>query len=358
VKKYHSIIIGGGLAGCFIGIELIQKGHKVLLINKESSNSSSNVAAGLFNPIMLKKFSKSWLAEILFPYLKNYYPNVEKYLNVRCFHEIGITKLFSSSFEQNNWMQASDNSKVEPFISLSPLELPPEIKQAHSHGYIPFAGWVDTAKFTQAFHQYLGNNYINASIDYKQITHTVENVSVQIDKHKYHAENIVFCEGIGVQQNPFFQDIKLTPTKGEVLTISSSLNLNTCIHKGGFIVPITKNTFKVGTTYDKSITKNTTTEGLTTLTEIATDLLDTVWENKKQLWGIRPNVYDRRPILGKHSKHPNMYIFNGLGSKGVSLGPYFANMLSKHILEGVQILPEVDYNRFALRAAKKLPTSN
>jgi glycine/D-amino acid oxidase-like deaminating enzyme len=42
-----------------------------------------------------------------------------------------------------------------------------------------------------------------------------------------------------------------------------------------------------------------------------------------------------------HPQHKNLGIFNGLGSKGISLAPYWANHLVEHILEKKPLDSEV-----------------
>jgi glycine/D-amino acid oxidase-like deaminating enzyme len=62
--------------------------------------------------------------------------------------------------------------------------------------------------------------------------------------------------------------------------------------------------------------------------------------------GIRPTTKDRRPILGKHELEHNMYIFNGLGSKGVLIAPHFSKIMADFILNNTVIDKEISTNRF------------
>jgi len=64
--------------------------------------------------------------------------------------------------------------------------------------------------------------------------------------------------------------------------------------------------------------------------------------------GIRPASSDRRPLIGVHPKHKSVMIFNGMGSKGVMLAPYFARQLIKFMEEGEKLDATVDINRFVL----------
>ena len=63
-------------------------------------------------------------------------------------------------------------------------------------------------------------------------------------------------------------------------------------------------------------------------------------------FGFRPTVKDRRPILGNHPKFSNLYVFNGLGARGILNGNYFSINLYHHLENGEEIHPEVDLKRF------------
>jgi glycine/D-amino acid oxidase-like deaminating enzyme len=65
-----------------------------------------------------------------------------------------------------------------------------------------------------------------------------------------------------------------------------------------------------------------------------------------QEWGIRPTTIDRRPIIGCHPLYKNLVIFNGLGTKGVSLAPYFSAQVAQWLEGKGEILKEVNIKRF------------
>jgi glycine/D-amino acid oxidase-like deaminating enzyme len=106
--------------------------------------------------------------------------------------------------------------------------------------------------------------------------------------------------------------------------------------------------YKVGATYhwtDKSETP--TAEGRAELMDKIGSVITCEFEVIGHLAGVRPTVKDRKPLLGVHPKHPNMYVFNGLGTRGVMLGPYMAKELLAHIEKGSPIAPENDIKRFS-----------
>ncbi len=65
-----------------------------------------------------------------------------------------------------------------------------------------------------------------------------------------------------------------------------------------------------------------------------------------QEWGLRPTTPDRRPILGQHPELKSAWVFNGMGTKGVSLAPYFADVLVRSLENGEPLNKEVDIERY------------
>ena len=61
---------------------------------------------------------------------------------------------------------------------------------------------------------------------------------------------------------------------------------------------------------------------------------------------IRPTVQDRRPLLGVHPKHKQLYVFNGLGTRGVLMGPLLADWLFQFMEYQKDLPSEVAIDRF------------
>ncbi len=62
--------------------------------------------------------------------------------------------------------------------------------------------------------------------------------------------------------------------------------------------------------------------------------------------GIRPTVKDRRPLVGIHSKHKQLVMLNGLGTRGVMIAPTMAKQLFKYLEDGEPLDSEIDIWRF------------
>lgn len=64
------------------------------------------------------------------------------------------------------------------------------------------------------------------------------------------------------------------------------------------------------------------------------------------LSSVRPTNLERRPFVGTHPIYNNIGIFNGMGTKGCSLSPYFADEFTQFLLYGKAINPLADVKRF------------
>jgi glycine oxidase len=109
----------------------------------------------------------------------------------------------------------------------------------------------------------------------------------------------------------------------------------------------------VGATYEtKNLSEEITNAGKIELEEKLKDILKLPFRVTSQDWGFRPTTPDRRPILGHLPDSKNVIIFNGLGTKGVSLAPYFSVQLCDWLLGFGEIQPEVNIRRFKSLSSK------
>ena len=73
LKKFDFIVVGQGLAGSAVALQLLKRNRKILVIDRLNPNSSSRVAAGLFNPVTGRNLVKTWMADELFSSLHAFY---------------------------------------------------------------------------------------------------------------------------------------------------------------------------------------------------------------------------------------------------------------------------------------------
>jgi glycine oxidase len=339
------LIIGSGLAGISFAETCVQNQKSIFVMNDASQNSTS-IAGGLYNPVVLKRFTKIWEAEAQLEISIPFYKRLEKKFNEKFLFEIPLLRKLNSIEEQNNWFTASDKPTLSNYLNTNLETLQNEfIANNYKFGKVNHTGFLDTKKLKDSYTNYLisENMYLEDTFDYSKLI--IEENHIQYKN--INAKQIVFAEGFGIHSNPYFNNLPLDGTKGELLIIKAeNLNLAEIINSSIWILPIGNDLYKVGATYnweDKTTTK--TEKGKNELLSNLKELISCEFEIIEHLAGIRPTVKDRRPLLGRHYNHENLYILNGMGTRGVLFAPYLSNKLFEFIENNTELDNEISINR-------------
>lgn len=340
------LIIGSGLAGISFA-EIALENKKRIVVIDDKSQKSSRIAGGLYNPVILKRFSEVWKAEEQLVILDYFYNQIETKLQTKFNFKLPILRKFFSIEEQNNWFSASDKPLLTPFLSTKLIHKKYNgIESPHDFGEVLHTGYVDTALLLDKYQEYLmmNNLLIEETFDYHKLIFNEDFVQYK----NFQARNIIFAEGYGMLTNPFFNDLPLDGTKGELFIIKApELDLDIIVNTSVFILPLGNGFFKVGATYNwKDKTDIPTDEGRTELLERIQEILNCDFEIFSHFAGVRPTVRDRRPLIGTHYEHKRLHLLNGLGTRGVMLGPAMAKDLFDYIENQKPLDPTIDIYRF------------
>lgn len=345
-KHVDYIIVGQGLAGSALAVQLITRNKKILVIDQPQKNRSSRVAAGLFNPITGKKMTKTWMADQLFPYLQNFYKKAEQLTDEMFFHPMPVYRPFLSVEEQNEWMAKSADSAFSGYLGKIFLASEiPDVKDPFGGLLLDRCGYVDTIQFMKAIRALIERNNLIITEDFDQ----QELIATQnsVEYKGFTASKIIFCQGTATAQNKWFDWVPVNALKGETLTLQSSKPPQQIINRGVYIVPSARNEIKIGSTYNYHDTEpQVTVKARKELEEKLNELTSFPYQVTGQDWGRRPTVPDRRPILGAHPEYHSLVIFNGLGTKGVSLAPYFSQILAGWLMGEIDLNKVIDVNRY------------
>ena len=340
------LIVGSGLAGISFAETALQHQKNILIIDNQSQNASL-IAGGLYNPVILKRFSEVWQAEQQLVVLDSFYQKLESKLQIKVDYKIPILRKFFSIEEQNNWFAASDNKMLAPFLSLDLVTTKYHgINSPFNYGQVLQTGYVDTKLLLNAYKKYLldHNLLLEETFDYHSIQFFDDGVQYKNTK----AKQIIFAEGFGLHANPFFNYLPLDGTKGELFIIKApNLNLEVIINTSVFILPLGNDLFKVGATYNwQDKTSDPSEEGRTELLARIFEILDCEFEIIAHFAGVRPTVRDRKPLVGTHPQFSRLHILNGLGTRGVMLGPSMAIALFELIEHQKPLDKVIDIKRY------------
>tara|TARA_B100000787_G_scaffold169695_1_gene161786 strand:+ start:27140 stop:28186 length:1047 start_codon:yes stop_codon:yes gene_type:complete len=344
--KVDYIIVGLGLAGLAFVEELI-KAKKSFIVFEDDSQTSSLVAGGVYNPVILKRFSPVWNAKEQLAIALPFYNKLEKKFTQKFDQKFSIKKAFKSIEDQNNWFSAFDKPTVAPFLdSKLDNKTYSGVLGNHHFGNVKEGGRIDTLKLVETYRNYLQKNkWIRfEKFNYDEMIFKSNSVIYQ----GFEVSKIIFCEGFGLKKNPYFNHLPLEEVKGEIITIHApELAIDFLLKSTLFVLPLGNYHYKVGATFNHhDKTSIPSIEGKDELIKKLKKVISVPYTIVGQTAGIRPAVKDRRPLVGVHPSHKQLIVLNGLGTRGVMIAPTVAKNLFNHIESGEELDPEIDIKRF------------
>lgn len=347
------LIVGSGLAGISFA-ETAYLHNKSFCVIDDFRFSSSKVAAGLYNPVILKRFSQVWKATEQLQYALPFYKKIEERLCVKFDFELPVYRKFASIEEQNNWFQAADKPKLSPFLSTAIVTKQFKgIAADYGYGEVLHTGYVNTTTLITNYNSFLSQQGLLQQEAFKYADLIFHEDYVEY--HSKYYRNVILADGFGLKENLYFNDLPLDGTKGELIVIKApGLNLDVILKSSVFILPMGNDLFKVGATYNwDDKTDIPTEEGKQELVANLKEIISCDFEVVDHFAGVRPTVNDRRPLVGTHPEQKNLHILNGLGTRGVMLGPWLAKELFEHIELGMPLDDQIDVKRFYKKRAAK-----
>jgi glycine/D-amino acid oxidase-like deaminating enzyme len=356
--RVDTILVGQGIAGSLLAWYLHRAGQKLAVFDQANDSSASLVAGGIVNPVAGQRLVKLELADEYLAEALDCFSKMENSYAANFITAIPFLRLFASTDEKQLYEMRAKEVSYAGFLTQA-REKYEELKIEESRFDSSYGSvlqlnthTVDTTKwlsgcrhFLQAQHLYMNETFHHDSLSLDQ----------GVTVGELQADRIVFCEGMAGGSNPWFDCVPYSFSKGELLTVRSSKPLTNCIvSKGMWLLPLAENHYKLGATYEweyetrepTNVNRQRLLEGMESLFN-KSYLNNATIEVVKHEAGVRPGVQDRMPVLGMAPDNSRLFIFNGLGSKGLLWGPYYARMLTEFITKGKPVAASVDVQRFA-----------
>jgi glycine/D-amino acid oxidase-like deaminating enzyme len=331
--KVDYLIIGQGIAGSVLAHTLLKRQQSVLVLDQPYPQSSSRVAAGICNPITGKRLLKTWLADEIFPFLREFYQDLEQELGFRFLFEKPVYRPYKSLEDQNEWAGRSSAEYWQNYLNLQPDNQTYKTLIDNDLG-----GWETRHSYHLTVEPFLNGyrDYLEKKSAFRETNFDYNDLYLEATQTIWQdviASKVVFCEGIKAQNNPFFNWLPFRPVKGEWLKIKTQVvDIQGIINQNVFVLPLNSQEFQVGATYNwTEINEEISEAGRAELIEKLNHFFKLKYEIIDQKAGIRPTTPDRRPLIGLHPEYRNLGIFNGFGTKGISLAPYFAQEFCNYL---------------------------
>ena len=378
-KQVDVLIIGQGICGTFLSLELERAGLSYLVIDELRPFSASRAAAGLINPVTGRRLVTTWMIDELLAFAQERYGQLATMLGASFLEKVHVTDFFPTAQMRLAFLRRLEEDD-------SYLRLPENEQNWDScfhyelgYGIISPCYLVDvqgllTASRKRMLKQGLlredrfesGELEVDAleeaalrdGVGVAALSARASEVGGPGGGVKYQdleARRIVFCDGIGSFAGPYFSRLPFAPNKGEVLIVdipglgdAGAGTERTIFKKGISMAPWQEGLYWVGSSYEWSFETMGPTESFRLKTEMALkEWVKLPFRVVDHIAAVRPATLERRPFVGFHPKYPAVGILNGMGTKGCSLAPYFARQMVDYLVKGSPIQPDADILRFA-----------
>ena len=343
------LIIGQGIAGSLLYYSLTKRGASCVLIDDAKPNSASRVAAGLINPVTGRRLVKSWMIDELIPAFENLYAEIEREFNIQCLYQTQLTWHLPATdiveaFEKRigtdtDFLQIANTSEERNLFNF-----PYKAGNISPCYIVNLQLLLDTIRATAA----QSGKLITDKFDHQELGLDIQGVRYK----DIVAKKIIFCEGSAATTNTWFANLPYSLNKGEALILSiEDLPRNKIYKFKQTLVPLPgkDKLWWYGSNYIWEFKDDRPTPSYKEASERElTNWLKLPFSIVDQKSAIRYATVERRPFIGIHPTHPSIGIFNGWGTKGCSLVPYFSEQFADHLLNPqIPIPKEVDVRRFS-----------
>ncbi|MCA8970274.1 MAG: FAD-dependent oxidoreductase [Planctomycetes bacterium] len=320
VRIFDHIVLGHGRAGLALEAELSRRGQDVVVVDAGDATASSRVAAGLITPITGQRFTR--LAEYaeLFEHARTFYDRLGTRLQLRPALRLLRDEDERERFEERRSKYAD---VLAPPDTANALAARHGITNRHGAFLMTKAARLDIRGLQGDRRTEIAERFVAADVDPAEVVATGEHVT--IPSLDLVARRLTFCDGARGRTNPWLNDRRFTPAKGEILTVRvRGPEIGFTLHADGlWLTPTSQpDEYLLGATFEPGCCDTLTTE--TARTRMTAALRS--WVRCEPLVldhvaSLRPIFHARHPEYGTLANAPRVGFVNGLGARGSLLAP-------------------------------------
>jgi glycine/D-amino acid oxidase-like deaminating enzyme len=324
-------IVGHGLAGCTLALTFWQNNIPFIIYGRSKAGEASMASSGLITPVTGRKYVKSWMIDELLAAAIDFYEWSEGLFGKKYFFPVEIVRFLSHPEALIAWEKRSQDPEYAAYISQKKTEALDQL--GRPYGIISGSYRLDTLGWLKAAWDHFRG---------LELLREEEFDPLQVKDFK----GIIYATGA----IPPIMSTGLIPNKGEALIVRMpDWKFHSVVKENVFFVPLEEdNIYWVGSYYDPWPSDPfPTSDGKHMLMKAIREVHEGSFTIIAHVSGVRPTVNDRRPLVGEVPDLENTFLFNGMGTKGTSLAPYWATKLVDHLTAGLDLPRYVLPERFA-----------
>ena len=344
--RVDTIVVGAGLAGA-LSTFWLSKTQQVLLLEAQAERSgASQIAAGIVNPFAGLRGKPMWRGLQALTSLDTLVAeaDAQQHYNQCGVLRPAVSRVQVASFravaeaypDHATWMAAEAVCARYAGVSA-----PYGALRLYGGGLVDTPGLIDAA-LASAMRQGAAIKAGARVVSWKSAAEAVH-VTTH-DGQRYTASRVLLCLGSGYVAFETLRTLNLHRTKGQIVRVRRPVHydLTMPLSAHGYVVPI-QDDLLVGTTYDRDFTTEAPTpEASARILRAASAMvpgLDRL-NPLSAMAGIRVGVPGTRlPMVG--SLDDRVWVFTGLGSKGLLFASLLAQMVPSLLAEPHSIPPEI-----------------
>ncbi|ELS00641.1 glycine oxidase [Xenococcus sp. PCC 7305] len=367
-KNWEVIVVGGGVIGLAIAVELKLRGAEVAVVSRDVQQAASQAAAGMLAP-MAEEIADPQMLDLCLR-SRWLYPEWTSKLE----HLTGVATgylpcgiLAPSDKEQGTRNEERGN---KTWLDREALEFyqPGLGQEIVGAWWYPEDGQVDNRCLMRSLIQAAQNLKIEIQegVTVQGIQQQAGNVTnIMTSQGSLTAEKYVLATGSWASQ---LLPLPVKPVKGQMMSLRmphqphEPYPLQRVLFGDNiYLVPRQDGRLIIGATVEQvDWTPHNTPQGIQNLLNKATKLYPAVanWQIEEFWWGFRPGTPDELPILGT-SPCDNLYFATGHYRNGILLAPVTASLMADLILEQKSdpLLSYFSWQRFLTHSLNKTANS-
>jgi glycine oxidase len=333
VKSWDAVVIGAGVIGLSIALQLNKRGYKVLVLERgEPGREASHAAGGMLahcdsrTPETLRPLART-SAELYPEFVHELEDETRIRIDLRQEGTLAFLNHGEASFS-GSVLTAEDLASLEPgLFPPGPAQLLPE-------------GSVDPRALVDALAKSLHHRKVDIATGTEAVsieTHERRVTSVRTEKSTYVTAIAINCAGAWASKiGPV--PLRTYPVKGQMLAIvpkhGTHFSLRHVVRSEGcYLIPRSDGRIVIGTTMEEANFDKQVHPGIIQgLHHAAGVLMPELGEGRiLEAWsGLRPGTPDRLPMLGETS-YPGYLAATGHFRDGILLAPITARIVAQLI---------------------------
>lgn len=362
------LIVGAGILGTSVAYHLSKEDVEITLIDRSEKGQATGAAAGIICPWLSQRRNKAWYT--LANNGAHYYPTLISELEQQGeletgYKQVGALCLHGDKDKLTAMKERAEKRRVNaPLIGEITFLTEQEAKQRFpllSDGYhvlyVSGAARVDGKQLTEAMLRvamHRGVKYIEGSAELHVEDGKLNGVKVA--NTNIEADEVIICAGAWSNQllHPLNINVDVSYQKAQIIHLQTNEQKQTndwpviMPPNDQYLLAFADQKIVIGATHENDVKDYDLSPTVAGMQDImhkgitaASGISNCKFTEVKV--GFRPYTANFLPVFGCTSEYENLWVANGLGSSGLTAGPYIGKELAKLIVGKDSELDTVQY---------------